>query len=524
MTFAKIGSCVALLVLLAITSSASGAATARTAASSNITVRITADPTTINPTNQTTQANNQTSEFEHALYDTLVSIAPSGKVVPQLAAKFGISPYSIQFTLKKGATCADGTPITPSLVENSFNLVLHQQGAKAQIGAGPFTMTANNKTGRFTWATKTANNEAIYWFATAGYIVCPAGVANPTALENTPQGSGPYVLTNWVRGDHATLTLRPNYNWGPLGVTAKTGLPKQITFKVVADETTAANLLLTGGLNVGQISGPDESRAAADKKLTHFTKNGPLTFPLQFMEDAGHPTADPVVRHAIMAAINRTQWNKVVYNGEGVTSPSFLAPGSLCYDASVKKYLPANPGVAAAQAILKAGGWTLSNGKFQKNGQPLTIDFPATTTSVGNGPEYIDSALESAGFTVNFEQLDFNSWLKRLLAGTFDIAVTTNSSVTPAPSIGVAQIIGPHYPAGYNWGDVQNPAALSEWALAKTTFGTTRCTHWSNVQKDLLQHYDFLPLAAPVSDWFATKGISIAPGVSSLNPLWFKVS
>ena len=319
------------------------------------------------------------------------------------------------------------------------------------------------------------------------------------------------------------MRLRPDWKWGPEGLTAQSpGLPEQITFKVVTNETTAANLLVTGGLDLGLVAGPDVDRLLANKDLTNKKVIAPQSFNLVFNHSSGRPTADPKVREALMSAIDRNAWNRIVYKGRGFSSPSFLGPTADCYDASVAQYLPKNPSPDNAKKILLAAGWTVgANGKLEKNGQPLVINFVATTAAVGGGPDYLDSVWDSAGITVKYDVLDFNSWLQRQLKSDFDALVQQYSSDTPNPEGAIQAFLGPTPPAGLNLPKTTDPEAEMELKLAQTTVGTERCKHWSNVQRLLLQNFNLLPLAAPATQWFS-RGLDFLPGVAVVNARYIK--
>ena len=505
---------VAALISMSCTSTSAPSATP---VGGTVSVRLTSDWQTLDPQHPTITANNQTGVLRRSLYDTLIAVGPNGKLVPYLAKSWDQTASSIKFTLRNDATCSDGTRITATAVKNSWERGVKAAGAAAIFGKGPYTLSADDATGTFTWSTQTPASDAIYYFAWTGFIVCPPGLANPGALQDAAQGSGPYMIEEAVHGDHLTVKLRPDWKWGPLGVTAKTpGLPDRIIFKVVTNETTAANLVLTGGLDLGQVSGQDVDRLLANKDLTNKSVVGPLALPLTFNHSPDRPTADPAVRDALMSAVDPKTWNKIVYQGRGLVSPSFLTPRADCYDASVSQYLPKNPGPDTAKKILTDAGWTLVNGKFQKNGKPLVINFLSSNAGFGAGPDYLDSQWESAGITVKYDLLEFGTFIQRLVKSDFDAVVQQNSSETPSPTAGAANWIGPVPPAGLNWPRTANPEAEKEFTLAQTTVGAERCQHWSNVQRLLLQGFNILPLAAPSTQWFS-RGLDFAPGVSGVD-------
>src|SRR5262249_22050410 len=145
--------------------------------------------------------------------------------------------------------------ITPSVVKGSFERAVNAVGAASRFGPPPYTMDADDAAGTFTFTLSAPLSDAIYSFAgNTGAIVCPAGLAAADSLTSVPAGSGPYVLDSAVQGDQVVVKLRPDWKWGPGGLTAQSpGLPDRVVFKVVSNETTAANLLVTGGLDLARV-------------------------------------------------------------------------------------------------------------------------------------------------------------------------------------------------------------------------------------------------------------------------------
>jgi peptide/nickel transport system substrate-binding protein len=297
-------------------------------------------------------------------------------------------------------------------------------------------------------------------------------------------------------------------------------LPQKIVFKVISNETTAANLLLTGGLDVARVVGPDLDRLSADNSMLHKSAASFIVFPLVFNHDSGHPTADEKVREALISAVDPNQWNQIVYKGRGVVSPSFVAPSNDCFDSTAAQYLPSNPGPEKAKAILLAAGWTAgADGKFVKDGVPLTINFDATTAGLGSGPEYIAEQWSKAGISVDAHIVEFNTYLQSMLNGNFDALIQQTSGDYPDPNAAVQFFLGQApYP---NIARTVNPEAAAEREAARATVGDERCQHWSNVQRSLLQQHNYLPLASPVTDWFA-RDIDLVPGVQSVDVRYLK--
>ncbi len=444
-------------------------------------------------------------------YDFLLAFDNSGKIVPYLAQSWNVTPTSITFTLRKDALCGDGTPVTPTVVKNSLQrLIDSKASANGQAwGPGPYTVAADDGANTVTFTVGTPNSDLIYGFsyAAAGLetgIVCPAGIANPKLMDTQPAGSGPYKLGEAVAGDHFTWALRPEYTWGPFGITAKTaGVPETVIYRVVANNTTAANLFLTGGLDVGTMDGPDVARLAAEKSLTQQTIYNYLATPLIFNELPGRPGADETIRRALITAIDPNAFMQAATRGLGKLSPSLLTPAANCFDPTTASLAP-TPSVDGARSILQGAGWSLVNGKLTKNGQALTLKL-VNESSIPAGTEYLQSVWNQMGATVVASNTDLSTYVKALVAGDFD--VTYLPGATPLPSAGPSapRVSGPFPPQGTNFGRIADPVLVQEAGAAQASVGAESCTHWVSFQQELWKHWHVLPLFASAAQWFSTK-------------------
>ena len=219
------------------------------------------------------------------------------------------------------------------------------------IGA---TVTANNGARTVVVSTTTPNPFMIQGLALV-QLICSKGLANRASLDHGTDGTGPYQLTGAVPGDHYTLAVRKGYTWGPGGATTATaGLPAKVTLKVVTNESTAANLLLTGGLNVASIGGPDHTRLNKAKLFNIVAPAQPNE--IFFNENAGHPAANPAVRKALVQALNLNQIGTVATSGRGLKMTQLsLQNFTPCAGNSVPGHVPAyNP--SAAKSVLSGAG------------------------------------------------------------------------------------------------------------------------------------------------------------------------
>jgi peptide/nickel transport system substrate-binding protein len=499
--------------VLAACSTSGGVGAPAPAAGGSLAIRIITDWGPLDPY-QPGPSNAGTAQLQLMVYDRLLAIGPSGKLVPYVATSWKVSPTSIVFTVHKDVVCADGTPLPPTAMAKSFQRMVNPTTKNPNLGAfgpGPFTVSADDSAGTLTFTMGTPYNIALTGFANfyAG-IICPAGLANPTSLVNTPSGSGPFVIESAIHGDSVSLKVHSRWDWGPNGSNEKApGFPGHVTLKVVQNETTASNLLLSGGLDVAAISGPDVARLGADSHFKELSAPNFLLAELLMNERPGHPTNDDVVRQAVMMSIDPKAYQTTLYNGQGKLSPSLLSKDSECYATDAAKLaLPFDP--AKAKQLLLANGYSAdSNGMVTKDGKPLTLVLAAFT---GGAPgELFQSELAQAGITLTLKTTDNLTYATNLINGAFDLAAVTSPSPfsTPGPVINLIYS-GAIPPAGRNYAAITDPTINNDVNQALATVGAESCKHWVDYQLDMLKGHHVLPLSTLNLNWFTRKGQSPA--------------
>jgi peptide/nickel transport system substrate-binding protein len=465
----------------------------------------------------------------YQFYDKLVTLARDPKdpskvvVTPYLATKWEQTESSITFTLRKDATCADGTPVTPTVVRNSYEYAFKGPNIFAMFGPGPFEFSADEAAGTFTWRSAVPFSDAIFGFAGDRLqpITCPAGLADPASMKTTPAGSGPYTIVEAVVGDRVVMKRRDDWKWGPNGITAR-DIPEQLVFKNIQNDTTAANLLLSGGLDIAQISGPDVPRLLADKSLISKTTTSTYNYNLVFNEKEGQPANDIKVREALVSAIDPAQWNQAASQGRGEVSPSFLMPQSDCFDPTTANYRVKDPSPDKARAMLLAAGWTArADGKLEKNGKPLTIVLPGSEATLGKGPEYVGGQWDKAGVSVDLQITDYGTYSAKLSASNFDAFPTTYPFDIPVPGMAINRYTGAVPPQGQNAAYILDPELDAAMLAAYRSTGAERCKQWGIVQQALVKRFHILPLASPHVIWFS-KGIEFEPMALSIDPRFMR--
>jgi peptide/nickel transport system substrate-binding protein len=507
-----VGAAVLAFVTLGGANSAASVVRAHGAAGVTAVIRGNDDWDTLDPAK--TNGTNMSFQMDMLLYDHLTYLSPTGKVEPQLATSWTSTPTKTVLHIRKGVTCADGTPMTPAAVAASLNyLAAPKTAAPYQartFGVGRATATADDAAGTVTisvtkpWGA-TPTGLAMPW---AG-IVCPKGIKDPSLMRNAGEGSGPYVMTQNQRGTQYTLTARKGYSWGPGGwSTAKAQVPQTIVEKVIENDTTAANAIITGDVNLSPIIGADYARVAANKSLFHTGNEDVGATAIIFNEAKGLPGADPAVRHALDLAINNTNFMQAWTFGHGQVLNTMLTPNMPCYSTALGKYAEGyNP--AKAKQILAADGWKPgAGGKLMKNGKPLTIRIAGWNVQ-NAAPEYLLSALTSIGVTATLSNNDTTNWETLLFTtGKYDMSAYQYQSTFPNPIIipGQDQQLG-----------IKDPAYYTAANHASTLPESTSCPAWDAALKMEVAGYHVKPLGANITTWFA-KGLKFATAWNYVDP------
>jgi peptide/nickel transport system substrate-binding protein len=447
-----------------------------------------------------------------AMYDRLIDLDPtSGQPIPYLASSWTVAPNAVTFKIRQDATCSDGTPVDASVVYNSFARFispdLKSRWPVTVFGAGPYTIAKDDAAQTFTFTTPQPFNNllpAFAWYWTG--IICPAGLQPGADFTTQSYGSGPYVFKSAEQGTEYVMTKRDGWNWGPPGISDPNGRPDVFDVKVVTNETTAANLLLTGGLDIAPIGGPDQTRLSNQKDaLTETVSAGYAPYTLQINEAPGRPGTDMKVRQAMLTALDPNAWNQAALAGTGTVSSNFQAnPGGPCYT-DLTPIMPKPDPNAAKQILLDAGYTPGADGHMQKDGQPLTITVLGSTTN-GSSTEYMGSALEQAGFKTVLNVTDYNTFAATFAKTDYDIIVGLFGSPLPIPANTANFFSGKFPPDGNNRLNRDDPqlAQLVTNAYAAPP-GDQACAAWKDLNTYMITNAIALPWVSPSTFWYSKK-------------------
>lgn len=450
-------------------------------------------------------------------YDPLVSVdGETGEIQSALATSWDVQGTTVSLTLAEGITCSDGAELTATDVADSLNFVADPENQSPFLGT--FLPVDAKASADDAARTVTLELAAPAPFVLNGLgslpIVCPSGMADRSTLKAGTSGTGPYELTEAAPGDRYTYTLREGYTWGPDGASSdEKGLPATVVFRVVENETTAANLLLSGEINAAQVLGADGERL---EKSGLFAAETPALVGEQWYNHAdGRATSDPAVRMALTQAVDLGELAKVITAGAGgpaqvlATNEPVACPGD-----SVSGSLPAHDPDAAG-ALLDEAGWTLGgDGVRTKDGKPLSLTFLYQNNLGAAGDAAAELAVEQwkeIGVDAT-AQAQNETTLTGTIFGAGDWDVSWVSLNVNSPDQLVPFLSGPAAPDGTNFSAIDDPDYAAAVEAATATNGTEGCEQWLAAESGLIAKADIVPFANNTVRTFGSGAEFETPG------------
>lgn len=251
-------------------------------------------------------------------------------------------------------------------------------------------------------------------------------ITNP--INNTPVGTGPFKVKEWVRGSHVEYVRHDGY-WNA-------GLPylDKLVIRWWRDPASRSAAFEAGQLDVGTfnpIPAPDIARLTATKKFVAETKgysNSAWITSIEFNQRR-EIFKKREVRQALMHAIDRNFISDTIYFGRARPSIGALHfSNSIFFTKDVQDY-PFD--LKKAAAMLDAAGYPVKSGSRFKMSLVSAGWFEE---NVKTG-QYLKQAFEDLDITVDLAIPDRATSLKRIYTDyDYDLAVSNNSaSIEPIP-------------------------------------------------------------------------------------------
>ncbi len=350
------------------------------------------------------------------------------------ASDFKMDQWVVTYKLLPGLKWSDGAPLTAADSVYSFKL--------AADPATPVSKASIDTTASYT----APDDTSVQWTGVPGYrvndlsskfwIPLPQHAWSQTSAADlltadesnlTPLGWGPYVIDEWVKGDHILLHKNPLY------FRAAEGLPKfdTLDFRFLgATSAATVNALLSGECDVVDQTSLLQDQLSAllelqkNNKLQVAIANGPqwehLDFGIQPASyDNGYNPAsgdrpdifgDVRVRQAFAYCLDRQQVVDKVLLGQSVVPDSYVPPGHPLYDPNLPQYA-FDP--AKGSQLLDEVGWKDTDNnpatprvatgvKGVPDGTPLVVSYTTTQATLRQqSSQILQASLAQCGIQAN---------------------------------------------------------------------------------------------------------------------------
>ncbi len=346
---------------------------------SQITIVIAEDPPSFNATMTDTGYDALVMEL---VMLGLADIDPNGNVFPELAAELPTvengdvvldeenGTMDVTWKLRTDVQWADGTPVSAEDVVFTYQAIVNPetgswiQGIDYVDGVEKIddhSVVIHYNTIYPGYLTQFGGEQMVIW--PAHYCDPTQGFASWDCASN-PLSNGPYLLQEWVVGDHLTFVYNPDYH--------EKGKPsiKQIIVRIVPDQSVRKQMLINGDadLDMWTTEGMVSELKSAPNVAVNPSPNGRFVMRL-FFNLAAKGTTDPAatphpilsdvrVRRAIRMAVDVDTISKEFFYGiaQPVWTEFFRPPYNTC-NIPRPVYDP-----QAAAVLLEEAGWSDQDG------------------------------------------------------------------------------------------------------------------------------------------------------------------
>jgi peptide/nickel transport system substrate-binding protein len=419
---------------------ASPAPAASSAVSSKpkVTIAFTQEPTSLDPTADATASIATT--LRDNLYEGLVRLDGSGKLLGSLAKTWDVSPdgTTVTFHLVSGAKWHDGTPFTAQDVKFSWDRAADAATAPPNPHRDYWAPVksvdvVDDLTVKVTLSTYSDN----WLFHMAAGSACIISSKSAATNATNPIGTGPFRFGSWNRGASLALTRNNDY-WGN-----KSKLT-DVEFRFFSDGNAANNALRAGDIDVlGQIGAPDQvAQFQQDPNFTVVKGAASGKVMISLNETSG-PLADKRVRQALYAAIDRKAYIDGYFAGLAVPIGSHASPNDgEPYYADMLSVNTFDPN-KAKQLLAAAGQPSLKLRLAQVSAFPYAVSMT----------DILGSQLQAVGVQLDVQPMEFPRWLQQVFLNAQDYDLTIINHVEERD---IGNYANPKYYWHYDNADVTN--------------------------------------------------------------------
>ncbi len=346
------------------------------------------------------------------IYETLVKYNTNLQIVPGLATSWKFSGGNTKLTinLRQNVKFDDGSTMT------SADVVASLQRAQASATADPsanyigsVTNIAASGPNTVVLTLSHADTSIIQGLTTVNMAIMPAAAITAGTISTKPDGTGPFVFSNWTPGTSFTVTANPNYWGGSVALSS-------VEIETIPDENSISSALQASTIQMGLFAQPTVVSTIPTSFHVQHVMN--LSYRALQLQDRSGVFANVNARRALACAVNRSQiMNDAVFGKGKVVGPVPLGP----YASKPVSAICPTQNLKQARKYLKAAH------------HPKGFTFTAITSTDLDSTSLaqaiaMQSELAKVGIKMNIQNLASNAYIQDWLHGTFQAAFADNGA------------------------------------------------------------------------------------------------
>jgi peptide/nickel transport system substrate-binding protein len=330
--------------------------------------------------------------------EALVKVDRHGKLAPWLAERwYTTDSKNYTFFLRRGVRFHNGRELKAADVKYVLDRAVNPETKhpyRVQYEAIQDVIIKDDYT--ISVSLKHPDATFLWTVARQGSVIYPREAVD--TLKTQPIGTGPFMLSEWVRGDRIVLSKNKDY-W-------QKGLPHldKVTFRFIPDPNAALAALKSGDIDVSGFGlGPenvDELKRDGRFQVILGDSTNDVTLSLN---NSKKPYSDKRVRLAITHAINKDEVLKGAMFGYGKVLGSNVDPLNP-YFIDVSKRVPYDP--AKAKKLLAEAGLP--------NGFDAVLKVSPQYYYTVRCAEILAGQFAKVGIRAKIEQIEWGQWLAQV--------------------------------------------------------------------------------------------------------------
>jgi peptide/nickel transport system substrate-binding protein len=344
----------------------------------------------------------------YQMYDSLVRIDPTGKIIPWLAEKWDLSSdgKKVTFSLRKGVNYHDGTPFDADSVKWNIDRYRNTDGSARKGELAPVASVDVVDPSTATFNLSTPFSPLLALLVDRAGMMVSRQVVESAGQDFTRKafkaGTGPFVLTEAVKDDHMTFEKNPDW-WGTDASGGKLPLLDKVIIRPIVDSNVRLTNLKTGDAQyANNIAPKDVASVKTDSSVAYKEVPGLAFGSLVTNRKEGFVFNEARYVKAVSMALDRQELLDKAFFGVGVVGYGAVAPSHFAYDSNFKPFAKADPDGAKALVDQVGKG-------------PLAFEFlvPSGDPALLQQAQLVQAQLRKASIDAQIVQLEFAQILKQ---------------------------------------------------------------------------------------------------------------